>query len=77
MLVPGAMAAMSPDSSRKNPAEAACEPEGHTNVATGTFETRIADAISRMEVERPPGVEISTTTSEARSSSADLSSFLR
>ena len=77
MFVPGAMAAMSPASRRKKPAEADCEPEGETNIATGTFESRIAEAISRVEVSSPPGVERPITTRAACSFSAVWMSFFR
>ncbi len=77
MFVPGAIAATSPDRRRKNPADAAWAPAGATNVATGTFESRIAELISRVEASRPPGVERVTTTRDAPSRSAPASTFLR
>ena len=64
---PGAIAATSPARSRKNPADAACAPEGETKVATGTCDARIAVVISRVDVRSPPGVESSRTTSAAPS----------
>jgi hypothetical protein len=40
--VPGDIAAISAESKMKNPADAARDPVGATNVATGTGERRIA-----------------------------------
>ena len=48
VLVPGAMAATSDASSKKNPAEAARPPLGVTYEITGTREASIFEAISRL-----------------------------
>ena len=77
VFVPGAMAATSPARRRKNPAEAADAPEGETYVTTGIFDCRIVEAISRVEVRRPPGVESPSTTSAAPSRSAPWTSLFR
>ncbi|MNT91453.1 hypothetical protein D3C72_2325510 [compost metagenome] len=52
------------------PALAARAPLGATKLATGTGLARIALMMLRMEVSRPPGVSICSTTSCALSSSA-------
>ena len=70
VFVPGAIAATSPAISRKKPADAAWAPDGATKVATGTFDARIAEVMSRVEARRPPGVERRSTTSDAPSRSA-------
>src|SRR5689334_15699207 len=54
----------------KVPALAARAPLGATKPATGTGEARIALITSRIEVSRPPGVSICTTTSCAPSLAA-------
>ena len=77
VFVPGAIAATSPARRRKNPADAAEAPEGETYVTTGTFEARIVEAITRVDVRSPPGVERPRTTTAAWSASAPLISFSR
>ena len=54
----------------KVPALAARAPLGATNEATGTGEARIALMISRIEVSRPPGVSMRSTTSSVPSVAA-------
>src|SRR5688500_13550147 len=54
----------------KVPALAARAPLGATNDATGTGEARIALMISRIDVSRPPGVSMRSTTSSAPSFAA-------
>ncbi len=56
VLVPGAIAAMSPASSRKKPAEAARAPEGPVHMITGTGEWKILSTMSRVASMKPPGV---------------------
>ena len=77
VFVPGAIAATSPESSRKNPADAAEAPEGATYVAMGTRDARIEVVISRIDVMSPPGVESSKTTRDAPLSSAPRRSLRR
>ena len=55
VLVPGAMAATSAASRRKNPAEAARPPLGVTYAITGTREATIFDVISRRGVHQSAG----------------------
>src|SRR5438477_9709395 len=66
-LVPGAIAAICDAYRMKVPALAARAPLGATNDATGTGEARIALMISRIEVSRPPGVSMRSTTSSVQS----------
>src|SRR5882762_3620921 len=54
----------------KVPALAARAPLGATNDATGTGEARMALMISRIEVSRPPGVSMRSTTSCVPSAAA-------
>ena len=76
--VPGAIAATSADSSRKNPAEPARDPDGATNTMTGTRERKIAPTMVRIESSKPPGVSISMSNacapSELARSSARVTS---
>ena len=69
-LVPGAMAAMSAASRMTKPAEAPRAPEGPTKTATGVRQLSIRSMIWRMEVSRPPGVSIRTTSRGAPAASA-------
>ena len=64
-LVPGAMAAMSAASSRKNPAEPARLPEGSMKIITGTGDASMSATISRVESSRPPGVPMEIKTAAA------------
>src|SRR4030088_2801972 len=57
----------------KVPALAARAPPGATNDATGTGEARMSLMISRIEVSRPPGVSMRSTTSCALSFAARCS----
>jgi hypothetical protein len=72
VFVSGAIAAKSPESRMKKPAEAARAPDGDTNVATGVFALTMPVVISRIDVMSPPGVEISITRSAARRSCASV-----
>ncbi len=71
-FVPGAIAATSAASSRKNPAEPARLPAGSTYTITGTGDARMLCTISRIESSSPPGVfiRISTAAAWVRSASA-------
>ena len=52
------------------PAEAARAPEGPTNTATGVRQLSIRSMICRIELSRPPGVSIRTTSRGAPAASA-------
>ena len=75
--VPGAMAAMSADSSRKKPAEPARLPEGSMKMMTGTGEASMSATISRVESSRPPGVPMEMRTAEAWRAAASSRPRLR
>src|SRR5437870_3754205 len=62
MLVPGAIAAMSPAMTTNTPAEAARAPLGATQVRIGTCEDSTRFTMSRMLDSRPPGVSASNTS---------------
>ncbi len=70
VLVPGAITATSAAISRKNPAEAACEPLGATQTTTGIGEPSIDVKIRRVESSAPPGVLSSSTKATAPAFSA-------
>lgn len=57
------------------PADAALDPVGATNEATGTSELWIFLMISRMEVSSPPGVSMCNTINESFSALAWLISY--
>jgi hypothetical protein len=67
VLVPGAMAATSPASRMKKPAEAARAPLGATYVTTGMGAATIFSMDSRMASMRPPGVFRRTSSNAASS----------
>ncbi len=64
-LVPGAIAATSAASSRKNPAEPARLPEGSMKMMTGTGDASMSATISRVESSSPPGVPMEIKTAAA------------
>ena len=70
MCVPGAIAATSAAIVIRKPADAAREPDGPTNTATGVFAAMIAVLMSRVESTRPPGVRRVMTSSAAPAASA-------
>ena len=70
VLVPGAIAATSPASSRKNPAEAARAPEGPVQTITGTGQRKMCSTISRVASIKPPGVLRRISNASACSRSA-------
>ncbi len=65
MLVPGAIAATSAATVMMKPAEAARAPDGPTNTATGVVQLSMLSTICRIELSRPPGVSMRTTSSGA------------
>ncbi len=69
-LVPGAIAATSAAIRRKNPADAACAPEGVTYTTTGRRAAVIAVVICRSDDSRPPGVLSSMIVTAAPPASA-------
>ena len=56
MFVPGAIAAICPARVINTPADAAWDPPGKTNTATGTGESSISDTITLVDFNKPPGV---------------------
>ena len=70
VLVPGAMAATSPASRMKKPAEAPRAPAGATQVITGTWEAMMRWVISRIDSMSPPGVSRRSTTAASLSLAA-------
>ena len=68
--VPGDIAATSAERRMKNPADAAREPVGETNVTTGTGDAKIFAMICRIDVSSPPGVSIVISTNDACSCAA-------
>ncbi len=67
MLVPGAMAAMWPESVMNAPAELAHAPRGATYTITGTSAFRIVRMMSLVDDTSPPGVSSSTISATAPS----------
>jgi hypothetical protein len=70
MWVPGAMAATSAAMVIRNPAEAARDPDGPTNTATGVCAAMMALLMSRVESTNPPGVRKTITSTAAFAASA-------
>ncbi len=72
VVVPGAIAAILPETRMKEPADAAIAPFGVTYVITGFSEFKIASVILSVELTSPPGVSSSINTASALISSASL-----